>query len=119
MDWSVKGIQTTASVDQKQNRERQTVLTKVRDLLLSSIFAQHEIFFLQSAHHPGGVLLQHQRIDSDKIDVNLDDIVRLVAREHTRRGRVVRILCGRRIVAPAYPSLSVLTPDSKRQKEEF
>ena len=46
------------------------------DLLLRSIFVKQKIFFLQTADDTRGVLLQHQRVNSHQIDVNLYDFSR-------------------------------------------
>ena len=38
MHIAAERIETTAPIDQQEHRERQTVLTKVRDLLFGSVF---------------------------------------------------------------------------------
>src|SRR5712671_1164594 len=114
MDLGVKWIQTTATIDQKQNRKRQTVLAKVCDLLLRSVFHEHEVFLLQSAEHPRGILLQDQRVDRHEIDINLDDFRGAIRRRDKlaavcwERGRLARINC----------SWARLRHHPQRQKEE-
>jgi hypothetical protein len=50
----------------------QTILAEVGDLLFDPIFVKQEIFFVQTADDARSVLLQHQRIDFDEIDIDLD-----------------------------------------------
>jgi hypothetical protein len=62
------------SIDSDQHRERQLILAEVCDLLFDSIFVKQEISFLQTADDARSVLLQHQRIDFDEIDIDLNDV---------------------------------------------
>jgi hypothetical protein len=49
------------------------ILAEVCDLLFDSIFVKQEIFFVQTADDARTVFLQHQRVDFDEIDIDLDD----------------------------------------------
>src|SRR5439155_9895451 len=51
MDLVAKWIQTAAAIDQKQDRQGQTVLTEMGDLLLRAILIKQKIFLLQSANN--------------------------------------------------------------------
>ena len=61
-------------IDSQHHRERQLILAEMGDLLFGSIFVKQEVFFVQTADDARSVLLQHQRIDFDEIDIDLDDI---------------------------------------------
>jgi hypothetical protein len=61
-------------IDSHHHRERQLILAEVGDLLFDSIFVKQEVFFVQTADDARSLLLQHQRIDFDEIDIDLDDI---------------------------------------------
>jgi len=70
----IEGMRTCrAPIDSHQHRERQLILAEVCDLLFDSIFVKQEIFFVQTADDARSVFLQHQRIDFDEIDIDLDD----------------------------------------------
>src|SRR2546429_9282636 len=72
MDLVAKWIQTAAPINQKQDRQRQTVLTEVSYLLLRAIFIEQKILLLQSANDARRVLLQDERVDGDEVNINLD-----------------------------------------------
>ncbi len=117
MHFISKRIETTATIDQQKHRQRQSVLTKVRDLLFRAIFEKQEVFFLQTAHHARSFLLQHQRIDGDEIDVNLDDVCPR-QRGHLVCARLVRVrTCLRSVVCPNSP-LARLARHQERQEKE-
>src|SRR3979409_2328513 len=94
------------------------------DLLLRAVFEEHEIFFLQPTHYACGILLQHQRIDGDEIDINLDDIRRRERRHPVCitwiRAYFVRVLgiCLSTSAVRAYSSLARLARDPQREEEE-
>ena len=48
-------------------------MAEVSDLLFDPIFVKQEIFFVQTPDDARSVLLQHQRIDFDEIDIDLHD----------------------------------------------
>src|SRR2546423_10752547 len=89
MDLFAKWIQTAAAIDQKQDRQRQAVLTEVSYLLLRAILIKQEILLLQSANNPCCVLLQDERVDRNEININLYDFI-------AGWGRSVRVVVGRR-----------------------
>ena len=60
-------------IDSKHHRERKLILVEVGDLLFDPVFVKQEIFFLQTTGDARRVLLQHQCIDFDEIDIDLHD----------------------------------------------
>src|SRR5712691_11340525 len=96
----------------------------MRDLLLRPVFQEHEVFFLQPTHHASGILLQHQRIDGDKIDINLEDFYSRGLRHPVCAvwisGCYVRALgiCLGSTAFRAYSSLARLARDPQRHEEE-
>ena len=90
-------IKTRAAIDDQDHRKRQLVLAKVSDLLLRSIFVNQEIFFLQAPDDARGILLQHQRIDFDQINIHLNYVGALWERRNSARivfivGRAIRVV---------------------------
>src|SRR5438270_319922 len=111
-----KWIEAAAAINQQQHRKRQTVLTEMRDLLLRSIFVKQKIFFLQTADDACSVLLQHQRVNSDQIDVYLYDF-----RRRRDRGRLVRTVTINdfgKLLVRVDSSVSCLRSDRRMRREK-
>jgi hypothetical protein len=89
-------VKTGAAIDGQQHGKRQDVLTEVRDLLSRSIFVNQEIFFIQTPDDSRSILLQHQRIDFDQINIHLNYVGALWERRNSARivfivGRAIRV----------------------------
>src|SRR5689334_13404853 len=67
-------IETTATINEKQDRERQTVLTEVSDFLSGSVLINLKVLLIQAADNSRGLLFKYQRVHSHQVDVNLDDL---------------------------------------------
>src|ERR1043166_653273 len=63
------------TINSYHHRERQLILAEVCDLLFDAIFVKLEILLVQTADRARSVFLQHQRIDFDEIDIDLDDFI--------------------------------------------
>src|SRR5205085_2086100 len=88
----------------------------MRDLLLRSIFVKQKIFFLQTADDACSVLLQHQRVNSDQIDVYLYDF-----RRRRDRGRLVRTVTINdfgKLLVRVDSSVSCLRSDRRMRREK-
>ena len=64
MDLVAKWVETATAIDQKQDRQRQAVLTEVSDLLFRAVFVNLKILLLKPTDNTRGLLFEHQRIDS-------------------------------------------------------
>src|ERR1043166_5280733 len=67
-------IETAASINEKQDRKRQTVLTEMSDLLFCAVFINLKVFLIQAAYDSRGFLFEYQRVDSHQVDVDLNDL---------------------------------------------
>src|ERR1044072_2872605 len=68
-------VEAAATVDEKQDGERQTVLAEVRNLLRHAILHQREVFALEIADDAPRLLLKDERVENDKVNVGLDDLL--------------------------------------------
>src|ERR1044072_2468259 len=70
-----KRIETAAPIYEKQDGQRQAVLTEIADRLFGSVFINLKVIPGESTDDSRSLLFEHQRIDGHQINVDLEDFL--------------------------------------------